>query len=87
MHEFSLLADLIKKIGAVAREHDAKRVVGVNVRLGALSQISPEHFREHFEHATERTLAEGARLSVVISTDIHDENAQQILLESVECEE
>ena len=51
MHEFSLITDLMWKIDAIAREQGARRVVGVKVRLGAFSHISPAHFREHFEAA------------------------------------
>ena len=62
MHEFSLINDLMWKIDAIAREQGARRVVGVKVRLGALSHISPDHFREHFEAAATGTIAEAARL-------------------------
>lgn len=84
MHEFSLMADLLRKIDQVARARDAARVVGVKVRLGALAHISASHFREHFEMGTKGTLADGARLDVLESTDPNDPRAQDIVLESVE---
>ena len=62
MHEFSLITDLMRKIDVIAREQGARRVVGVKIRLGALSHISPAHFREHFEAAATGTIAEAARL-------------------------
>ena len=37
MHEFSLITDLMRKIDVIAREQGARRVVGVKVRLGAVS--------------------------------------------------
>lgn len=86
MHEFSLIADLITKIDSIARLEHAKKVTGVRVRLGALSHISEDHFREHFVHETEGTVAEGAVLSVAVSADMSDPEAQQIILESVEVE-
>lgn len=86
MHEFSLIADLITKIKGIARLERAKKVTGVKVRLGALSHISADHFREHFVHETGGTIAEGATLSVSESDDINDPEAQQIILESVEVE-
>lgn len=86
MHEFSLIADLIKKIETVAAANKGQRVVTVKVRLGALSHISASHFREHFQQASPGTLAAGARLEIEEAVDINDPLAQQILLQSVELE-
>ena len=87
MHEFSLITDLMWKIDAIAREQGARRVVGVKVRLGALSHISPDHFREHFEAAATGTIAEAARLDIETLREERDPHAQDILLDSVEVEE
>ncbi len=84
MHEFSLMADLLRKIEQMARDANAGSVVGVKVKLGALSHITPDHFREHFDAAIVGTVAEGARLDVRQSDDQDDPNAQDILLESVD---
>ena len=84
MHEFSLIADLFRKIESIAREAGSSRVTSVSVRLGALSHISPGHFREHFEQAARGTLAEGARLEIDASTDTGEPHAQDILLKSVD---
>lgn len=84
MHERSLLADLMRKLEDVARQHGASRITRVQVRLGALSHISPEHFREHFAEAARGTVAEGAVLDIQVSTDLSDPHAQDILIESVE---
>ena len=87
MHEFSLITDLMRKIDVIAREQGARRVGGVRVRLGALSHISPDHFREHFEAAATGTIAEAARLDIKALRDERDPRAQDILLDSVEIEE
>jgi hydrogenase nickel incorporation protein HypA/HybF len=84
MHEASLLRDILSKIESVARQNEVERVLKVRVRLGALSHISPEHFREHFEAAVPGTAAEGAELEVEVLSDIHDPLAQEIVLDSVE---
>jgi hydrogenase nickel incorporation protein HypA/HybF len=84
MHEHSLIADLLKKIETIARDNGSDRIVAVSVKLGALSHITPEHFREHFMVETKGTLAEGALLDVEQLTDTTDPNAQEILLDSVE---
>jgi hydrogenase nickel incorporation protein HypA/HybF len=83
----SLMADLMRKIERLAREQDAGRVVGLKVVLGALSHFSPAHFREHFEHASRGTVAQGARLVIEAGTDVTDSRAQDVWLDSVEVEE
>ncbi|WP_321390212.1 hydrogenase maturation nickel metallochaperone HypA [Emcibacter sp.] len=84
MHEFSLMADLLRKIEQLAKEANADKVVAVKVKLGALSHITPDHFREHFEDAIVGTAAEGAELDVEQCDDEQDPNAQDILLESID---
>jgi len=78
--------DLMRKIESVARENGARRIIGVQVKLGALAHISPEHFREHFLEAAANTVAAGARLDLEQLKDETDARAQDILLESVEME-
>ena len=84
MHEFSLMADLLRKIEQLAKDAKTDKVRGVKVKLGALSHITADHFREHFEAAIVGTIAEGATLEVEQSNDQSDPNAQDILLESVD---
>ena len=86
MHELSLIADLMNKIEAIAQEQNSLKIVSVAVKLGALSHISADHFREHFIHASCGTVAEGARLDMETLTDTNDPHAQEILLDSVEVE-
>lgn len=87
MHEFSLMADLLRKIEKVARDNGASRVRSVDVWLGAFSHISAQHFREHFIEGTQGTVAEGAELHVETSDDTSDPNAQDILLKAIEVDE
>ena len=84
MHETSLMADLLRKIEQLAKEAGADKVIAVKVKLGALSHISPDHFREHFEQAIIGTVAEDAQLNVEQCEDKHAPNALDILLESVD---
>lgn len=84
MHEASLMNDLMRKIEAVAHEQKASKVIVISVRLGALSHMSPSHFREHFALASCGTIAEGAELNIKVLTDLNDQHAQEIVLESVE---
>ncbi len=87
MHEQSLMADLMRKINGIGQEQQAKKIVCVKVKLGALSHISADHFREHFVLAAKGSSAEHAQLDIEITTDINDPHAQEILLDSVEIEE
>ena len=87
MHEQSLMVDLMRKINVLGREQKGNVIVRVKVKLGALSHISADHFREHFVRAAQRSCAEQAQLDIEISTDLNDPHAQEILLDSVEIEE
>ena len=83
MHESHLIAGLMKKLEAIAKEERARKITGIKIKLGALSHMSEGHFREHFEHASQGTVAEGAELDIEMQTDIHDPHAQEIILDSV----
>ncbi len=85
MHERALLADLVRELEAVAAREGATGVRSVVVRVGALSHLTPAHFRTHFEEATRGTVAEGARCRVE-EVDAHDPLAQSVVLASVELE-
>ena len=85
MHERALLADLIREIEDTAHEEGARRVVAVNVHVGPLSHMTPEHFAAHFADAACGTIADGARCTVG-TIDPRDPLAQSIVLESIELE-
>jgi hydrogenase nickel incorporation protein HypA/HybF len=84
MHETGLIRDLVHRLEAAALDAGAEKVSGVEVWIGALSQMSPGHFREHFEDEIRGTVAEGAALQIESSDDIDDPRAQSIVLQSVE---
>lgn len=81
MHESGVIDELLKKVAEAARANSARKVVAVDVSIGALAAIEPEHLREHFDIAAVGTVAEGAELRVRVS-----EEPGGILLESVEIE-
>jgi len=86
MHEHGLINHLMRRIEWAAEAEKAERVVAVSVWLGALSHISPDHFRDHFRRASAGSLAEGARLDITTSDDIHDSAAADVLLKGIEVE-
>ncbi len=79
--------DLMRKIAELAREQGRARIAAVKVWLGALSHMTPEHFREHWEEAARGGPAAEARVDVEASADIHDPDARGIRLVSVDVED
>ena len=86
MHETGIVKDLVHRLEKAAADAGAKRVSGAHVWLGALSQFSPEHLREHFVDEARGTIAEGAVLAVAQSDDPLDPAAQHVVVESVDLE-
>ena len=84
MHETGLVAVLIRRIEAVAREQDGRQVLRVAVWLGAFSHLSAEHFAEHFRVAAAGTIAAGAALDIEVSADTGHPDAQHLVLRSLE---
>jgi len=87
MHEASLMRGLMRKIDELAEQQQAHRVVTIEIWLGALSHMSAEHFQEHFDQVAPGSIAEGAALKIEVSSDIHDPNAQELMLRSIEVEQ
>jgi hydrogenase nickel incorporation protein HypA/HybF len=86
VHEQALMRDLMQKIAAEAKAAGAARVTRIRVRLGALSHLTEEHFREHFEDASRGSVAEGAAVETELGIDPTDPLAQGVVLESIEVE-
>lgn len=86
MHEASLMRNLMAQIERLAEKEGANEVTRIQVNLGALSHFSKEHFLEHFEIASKDTVAEAARVDVILSEDIHSPGAQDVVLESIDFE-
>lgn len=83
MHEHGLITDLFRKMDKVAHTHGSDRIRAVEIWIGALAHISESHFREHFDHMSPGTVAEGAALTIVMSDDPYHPQAQQLILQSV----
>lgn len=65
MHEMSLVAGLFEILEEKAREHSARRVTAVKLRVGKLSGAVPELLATAFDMYKKGTLAEGAVLEAV----------------------
>lgn len=86
MHETGIVRDFVRQLEQVASDSGAEAVSGVEVWLGALSQFTPHHFREHFEDESKGTIAEGAKLDIHASEDAADPNALYVMIRSVDLE-
>lgn len=86
MHEASLLKNLLETIQTIVMEQRGIRATRITVQIGALSHLTPEHFRSHFQQAAQGTVAENAQLEITVLDNIQDPLAQEIFLESVEVE-
>ncbi len=67
MHEYSLVAALIERVAAEAQAHGASRIARVHVRLGELSGVDPSLLSTAYETFRERTVCDGALLSLSLS--------------------
>lgn len=65
MHELSLCQDLLEQVIAIARAHQAEKVVRVIVHMGPLAGVEPLLLESAFSVSCEGTLAEGAELLTV----------------------
>jgi hydrogenase nickel incorporation protein HypA/HybF len=86
VHEQAVMRDLVGRVLDIARAERASRVTRVQVRLGALSHFTPDHFREHFADSARSTPADGAEVDATLSDDATDAEAAGVVLESVEVE-
>lgn len=84
MHEHSLMNNLMSKILELAEKAQTDQITKVSVKLGALSHMSAEHFKEHFDIAAKGTIAEHAIIDAEEAQDIYDPHAQTILLKSID---
>ena len=66
MHELSLIASVFDILEEKAREHGASQVTAVRLQVGRMSGVVPELLESAFDIYKKGTLAEGARLEIVI---------------------
>ncbi|RMG27940.1 MAG: hydrogenase maturation nickel metallochaperone HypA [Gammaproteobacteria bacterium] len=64
MHEFSLCRALLRQVEQVAREHGARRVDRIELRLGPLSGAEAALLRQAWPLAAAGTLAAAAELVI-----------------------
>jgi len=65
VHELSLVASMFETLLDQARLHDAKRITGVKIQVGALAGAVPELLETAFDIYKKGTIAENAVLTIV----------------------
>ncbi len=63
MHELEIVQQVVNQAVTQAQAAGAERVTGLNLAIGALSDISPESVQFYFDLVSEDTPAAGAQLS------------------------
>ena len=84
MHERALMADLVRKVLAVAEAEGAGSVARIRGAPRGAVALHPEHFVEHWLDASRGTIAEGSAVDAAMDESLTGEAAQGVLLESVE---
>jgi hydrogenase nickel incorporation protein HypA/HybF len=64
VHEYSIVAALVERVGEIARERDASSVRRLVVSIGEVSGVEVELLRTAYETFRERTVCEGASLTI-----------------------
>lgn len=64
MHELGIMQELLEIAQEQARQHQARQIHGLTVRVGALAGVEPDALSFAFDVATVGTLAEGATLTI-----------------------
>ncbi len=67
MHEMALATSVLQIVEDTARRHGAERVSAVRLEIGGLSHVESEALRFSFDVVTRDSLADGARLEIVVT--------------------
>jgi hydrogenase nickel incorporation protein HypA/HybF len=62
MHELPITKSIFQIVLKHARANDVKRVIAVNLEIGALSDLQGEWIQRYFDHLSRGTVVEGAKL-------------------------
>jgi hydrogenase nickel incorporation protein HypA/HybF len=64
MHEFKLVADVLKNVLAVAEDNQAKKVLAVRLQVGEHCHARPDDVEFLFKQAARGSMAEDARMEI-----------------------
>ncbi|MBV5260731.1 hydrogenase maturation nickel metallochaperone HypA [Synechococcus moorigangaii CMS01] len=64
MHEVAIMTETVAIANAAAERQNATKIVGLTMRIGAMSGVVPEALSFAFEAVADGTLAEEAKLTI-----------------------
>jgi hydrogenase nickel incorporation protein HypA/HybF len=64
MHELPVTKSIVQIVTKHAEMHDVKRVISVNLEIGALSDLQSEWVQRYFDHLSRGTVVDGATLKI-----------------------
>lgn len=64
MHELAVTESILNVVLKHANSNQVTKVVGINLRIGELSDLQDEWIQRYFDYLSKGTLAEGARLKI-----------------------
>lgn len=70
VHEYSIVASLIDRVQQEAEAHAAARVHRLHVKIGELSGVELDLLKTAFDTFRERTICDGAELSIETVTPV-----------------
>lgn len=62
MHELPVTEGILRTVLPAAEEAGAKKILGIRIKIGALSGVVPECLQIYLDQIGKGTLAEGARI-------------------------
>lgn len=64
MHELSITESILKIAVEEGKAHNAKKVTGINIKMGVMSDLLPECINYYFDIISKDTIAEGAVINI-----------------------
>jgi hydrogenase nickel incorporation protein HypA/HybF len=64
MHELVIVEGILNAVVPAAKEHDAKKILSIRLKIGELSGVVPSCIHEYFKVAARGTIAEGAEILI-----------------------
>lgn len=64
MHELGIIKEIFEVMEREMEKAGGRRVTAVSLKVGSLSDVTPDHLRESFEACSQGTFAEGLEIAI-----------------------
>jgi hydrogenase nickel incorporation protein HypA/HybF len=64
MHELPVISKIMNICLQHAQKNNVKRIVAIELQVGALSDLQPEWMQRYFDHVSKNTIAKNAQLRI-----------------------